>query len=408
MSQAESPNLTREERVQLAVLGFLQLTNLLDLVLLPPLAPSVMQELGLDSSGFSMVMTTFSLSSLIVGLGFGLQLDRFERKRLLLVVAAGLALGNLFCALSSSFVMLLAARVVAGACAGVLSAMCQVYLTDAIPPQRRGAALAITSSSYAFAFVLGAPVGLVIANHFSWHTSYYFAAALGLIAVTLGAIVLPVQRRHLEPGMPTPSIRQGLSDMAEVLRDPPQRRSLVILACLQMSAFMVIPFLATFLVRNLGFSPADLPWFYFLGGIATLFAGSISGKLSDRYGAAQVCAGAALISVPVTLLNVELPRLSFVLTTVIVGSFMAVVAARRSPALLLGARITSPSTLAEFTALGAASQQLATALGVALAGRLINSAPGQPIAHFAWAGAVSSVLACLGAAFAFSLRAPRA
>jgi predicted MFS family arabinose efflux permease len=405
LSAVDPSRLRPDERRQLMVLGFLQFTNLLDLVLLPPLAPSVMREFHLDSSGFSLVMTAFSLASLVVGLGFGLQLDRFERKRLLLAVAAGLALGNLLCALATTFAALLAARVVAGACAGVLSAMCQVYLTDAIPPVRRGSALAITSSSYAFAFVLGAPLGLVIAGRSTWHTAYYFAALLGVIAVVLGLITLPSLRRHLEAGAPVATVAQGLSDMATVLRDPPQRRSLLLLACLQMSAFMVIPFLATYLVQNLGFLPDDLPWFYFLGGLTTLLAGTLAGKLSDRFGAAQVCAGAALLSVPVTLLNAGLPRLSFAPTAAVIAAFMALVAARRGPAILLGARQTSAGTLAEFTALGAASQQLAVALGVVLAGRLLRSAPGQPIAHFGWAGLVSCAIACLGAGLAGSLRA---
>jgi predicted MFS family arabinose efflux permease len=404
LTEDDSLTLRPGERRQLAALGFLQFTNLLDLVLLPPLAPSVMQEFGLDSGGFSLVMTSFSLASLVVGLGFGLQIDRFERRRLLLGVAGGLALGNLLCALSTSFAALLGARVVAGACAGVLSAMCQVYLTDAIPPRRRGAALAIMSSSYAFAFVLGAPLGLVIAGHFSWHMAYFFAALLGALAVTLGALVLPPRRDHLAAGSPVASVSQGLADMATVLRDPPQRRSLWLLACLQMSAFMVIPFLATYLVRNLRFAAGDLPWFYFLGGLTTLAAGTVAGKLSDRFGAARVCAGAALLSIPVTLLNVHLPRLSFAPTAALVAAFMALVAARRSPAILLGARLTSPGTLAEFTALGAASQQLAVALGVALAGRMLRAAPGEPLAHFGWVGLVSGLVACLGAGLAFSLR----
>lgn len=401
----DSPTLRPDERRKLAVLAFLQFTNLLDLVLLPPLAPSVMAEFSLDSRGFSLVMTTFSLASLVAGFGFGLQIDRFERRGLLLVVAAGLAVGNLMCALSASFPALLAARVVAGSCAGVLSAMAQVYLTDAIPAHRRGSALAITSSSYAFAFVVGAPLGLVIANRSSWHTAYYFAAALGALAVTLGALVLTPLRDHLQPGAPVATVRQGLADMATVLNDPPQRRSLLVLGCLQMSAFMVIPFLATYLVRNLAFSQGDMPWFYFLGGLTTLVAGTASGKLSDRFGAPRVCAAAALLSLPVTLLSVQLPRLAFLPTALVIASYMALVAARRSPAILLGARLTSPGTLAEFTTLGAASQQLAVALGVGLAGRLLHAPAGQPIGHFDRVGFASCLVALLGAALAHSLHA---
>ena len=70
-----------------------------------------------------------------------------DRKKVLVGIYAGFTLGTLFCALAPNYPLLLASRAVTGGFGGVLGALIFAIVADAIPEQRRGAAMGLVMSS---------------------------------------------------------------------------------------------------------------------------------------------------------------------------------------------------------------------------------------------------------------------
>jgi predicted MFS family arabinose efflux permease len=48
--------------------------------------------------------------------------------------------------------------------------------------------------------------------------------------------------------------------------------------------YMIMPFLSTFIVNNIGIPLRDLPTIYLVTGLCTVFTGPLVGKASDRFG----------------------------------------------------------------------------------------------------------------------------
>ena len=81
-------------------------------------------------------------------------------------------------------------------------------------------------------------------------------------------------------------------------------RAYALMVLLMMSSFMVIPYLTTYIVANVGRPKAELPYIYLYGGAATLITLTVIGRLSDRFGKLLFFRTLALATgIPVLLLT---------------------------------------------------------------------------------------------------------
>src|SRR5262249_991016 len=107
------------QKFVVAVLAFLQFTIVLDFMLLSPLGALVMPALHIGPSQFGLVVSVYAFSAGASGLltaGFA---DRFDRKRLLMVLYSGFAAGTLLRRLASRSPPLVLGRKITGVVSGV-------------------------------------------------------------------------------------------------------------------------------------------------------------------------------------------------------------------------------------------------------------------------------------------------
>ena len=100
--RARLPRLSAREWALLLVLATVQFTHVLDFVIMMPLGPKLQDDLQLSPKDFpaqfSLIVSAYGVSAGICGLLAARVLDRFDRKRSLLVLFVGFAVGTLLCA----------------------------------------------------------------------------------------------------------------------------------------------------------------------------------------------------------------------------------------------------------------------------------------------------------------------
>ena len=69
-----------------------------------------------------------------------------------------------------------------------------------------------------------------------------------------------------------------------VLSHPNHVRAYLLMICIVLGMFTIVPHLATFLVINVGLGEANLSMMYLCGGLGTLMTMSLFGRLADRVG----------------------------------------------------------------------------------------------------------------------------
>ncbi|MFM8892695.1 MAG: MFS transporter, partial [Planctomycetia bacterium] len=181
----------------LFALTALQFIGLVDFMIVMPLGPQLMADLGIDARKFSWVVSAYTLAAGVAGFLATPWLDRVPRKSAYLWVSLGLLAGTVACGLAGTFPLLLAARCVTGGFGGVHGALALAIVADVFPAERRGRATGTLILAFAIASVAGVPLGIMLGTRLGWQAPFHTLAALGVPLVGLAAWSLPVRAGHV-------------------------------------------------------------------------------------------------------------------------------------------------------------------------------------------------------------------
>ena len=372
----------QRERYLLLTLSGMQFSHILDFMIMMPLGPTLMHEFGITTHEFGFLVASYSFSAALAGLFAATFVDKFERKRMLLIVFALFGLATLACGLSPGYATLLVARGLAGAFGGVMGAMVQTLVGDLIPFERRATASGIISASFSLATVAGVPLSLWLANAFQWRAPFILIAATSALFLLIAIRHLPEVRHHLSPSTDIVPRTHPFSAMFEVLSDANHLRALTFTTLILFSGFTVIPYITVYAVANVGISQHDIPYVYLIGGAATLVTSRLIGRWADAAGKVKIY---RIMAVAATLplfavTHVETAPLWVWLSCTTL--FFVLISGRMIPAMAIITSAAIPRLRGTFMSLNAATQQLASGLAATLAGFITTqSATGQIIGY---------------------------
>lgn len=117
-------------------------------------------------------------------------INRFTTRRLFLVASSLFAIGTLLCAVSPTFGVLMAGRLVQAAGAGILMPLMSIVVLTIFPVEERGKAMGLMGVAMIFAPAVGPTASGWIVEHYDWHVLFYILLPLSLIAVAYGAYAM--------------------------------------------------------------------------------------------------------------------------------------------------------------------------------------------------------------------------
>jgi ACS family hexuronate transporter-like MFS transporter len=255
-------------------------------------------DLALTNFQIGNIASAFSFSWAIAGLCIGSLVDRFGRRKLLLVVATvAFSLASVLSGFASGFVGLLAARLLMGVAEGGIMPITQTMIAVEVPHERRGLAQGITQNFGAnlLANTLGPLVIVWMASHFGWRNAFFLAALPGVVmALLIGGLVR-------EPVMiaPVSPVERGRAASAIGNRSLLGDRSMLL--CIAISsllvAYLVVLFTFTplYLIQVRGFDQRHMSWIMSSFGVASMAVAFLVPGCSDRFGRKPVIVAASLL-----------------------------------------------------------------------------------------------------------------
>ena len=367
---------TKHERRLLWLLALTQFTVIMDFMVMMPLGPQIMHTFSITPAAFATAVSAYSWCSGLSGLFAATYIDRFDRRKLLLMVYALFALSNLGCALASSFPLLLVARAFAGITGGVLGSVIMAIVGDVIPVQRRGAATGTIMTSLSLAAIAGVPAGVMLGAHFNWAAPFVLLVVLSVLIWFGGMQIVPSLAEHLSRR--PPPLNQVLPDLGRLLSNPRHLNAFALTFMIMVSHMLVIPFISPMLVLNHGVPPAHLSWIYMAGGCATFFTSRAIGRFADRYGKHRVFRIGAMLSMLPVLFVTHLPDLPFVVVVLFFPFFMVAMSGRMIPMQALLTTVPEPGRRGAFLSANSALQAVGMGCGAWLGGLMLtNTASGQ-------------------------------
>ena len=395
----------RKEYLLLATLALAKFTHIMDFMVMMPLAPQIMRLFGIGTQEFGILVSSYTISAGVMAIISAFFIDRFDRRTLLLATYAGFTVGTLACALANSYETLLAARSLTGIFGGLLNTLSLSIVGDVFQLQKRATATGVVMSAMSAAAALGVPTGLYFATLYQWNTPFLVIVGVSL-PIWLGLwYVVPSIRTHIQSdAAQKPRFFDGVR---ATFGDWNQVRALLLSMCLTMGQFMLIPFIAPFMVKNVGFAEADLMYIYLFGGAVSLFTGILIGRLADRYGHRRVFyVAAALSAVPIFWIS-QLPAatpLWWALSATTV--FFIFIGGRFVPATTIVVSSVEARNRASFMSYNTASQQFAAGASAIISGSILVETP-TVLLNFQYVGFIGIILTAAAIALAYSLRASK-
>ena len=242
------------------------------------LLPEISADVGITLPHAGFLITAFALAYAISAPVLTSLVASADRRRVITATLALFVLGNLIAAMSSSFAMLLTARVVMALAAGPFTATAQATAVALAGPKRRASAIAIIAGGTTVAVTLGAPLGALIGIVLGWRGTFLIVAVVGGIA----ALIL---WNELPRGLT--GARQPLSERLAAAVQPGIFPALVTTFLFTAGSFAVFTYIAPLAIQGAGLDATALPLMLLIFGIGAAIGNLSGGYFADRFGATR-------------------------------------------------------------------------------------------------------------------------
>ena len=164
--------------------------------LIAGLLEQMADDFGVRPSQIGLLITAFAIGMIVGAPLMAIATLRLPKRATLVGALAIFAAGHVIAALSESFTLLLAARVLTAVVTGAFWSVASVVATRAAGPEASSRALGMMGSGVALATVLGVPLGSLAGEHLGWRGAFWALAALAVFAAVVISRFTPAD----EPG----------------------------------------------------------------------------------------------------------------------------------------------------------------------------------------------------------------
>lgn len=237
------------------------------------LLPVIAKDLGVSIPVAGLLVSAYALGVMLGAPLMTLTTGRVPRRMLLIGLAGIFAAGNLLAAVSDSYGMLLAARILTSFNHGAFFGVGSIVAASLVPPERQASAVATMFMGLTIATVVGVPLATWAGEHLGWRASFWGIAGLGV--ATMAAL------RFTLPPLPAPAGGNALAELRALGRGE-VLGALALTVVGSSAMFTVFTYIAPILREathaSLGFVTAMLMTY----GLGLTAGNWLGGKFADR------------------------------------------------------------------------------------------------------------------------------
>lgn len=343
--------------------------------------PVIAGDLGVSVPVAGLLISAYAFGVVLGAPLLTLTTGRMPRRTLLIGLMAIFTFGNLLAAVSPSYGMLLAARLITSLNHGAFFGVGAIVAAGLVPKNKQAGAVAAMFMGLTLANVVGVPLATWAGDQIGWRTSFWGIAALGVLAMIALRLTLP--------RVAAPTGGNALAEL-RVLGRGPVLAALALTVIGSSAMFTVFTYITPILQEETGASIGFVTAMLVTYGVGLTVGNWLGGKFADRSldGTLVVTLG----SLAALLVAFAMP---FAGISAVLIFFWGVASFALVPPLqmrVMDAAADAPN-LASAVNIGAFN--LGNAIGAALGGAVIGAGLGLPAVALAGAGASATGLVIL-------------
>ena len=384
-----SKTFTSYQKIIIFLLAILQFTIVLDFMILAPLGDILMKSMNMSTKQFGTVVSAYAISACISGIFAAGFADKFDRKKLLLFFYTGFILGTYFCAISYNYETLFIARIITGLFGGVIGSISMAIITDIFSIHQRGKVMGFVQMAFGGSQILGIPIGLVLANYWSWHATFYMVL---ILAILLG-IALVIKLNPLTEHLKLINNKNALQHLLQTIKKKDYRIGFLATALLSMGGFMIMPFSTAFIVNNIHIAQSQVAIIFFFTGIFSIIIMPIVGKLSDKFDKLMIFGIGTIIAIVMVVIYTHLSPVPIWLVIIVNIVLFIGIMSRMVPATALNSAVPDAYDRGAYMSINSSLQQFAGGIAALFSGLVVvQKSKNSPIENFDVLGYVMVVL----------------
>jgi len=300
----------------------------------------------------------------------------------LLFFYGGFILGTLFCGLSTSYMILVLARIFTGIFGGVISSISLAIVADLFEIDQRGRVMSFLQMGFGMSQVLGIPISLYLANYWNWQAPFYLIVVLATLIFAAVLIVLKPVNAHLKLHHASP-----LKHLLQTISNRNYRIGFIATAFMSLGGYLMMPWGSAYSVNNIGIDQKSLPIMFMIVGIATFAIMPIVGILSDRFNKFVIFTASSIWMVITVLIYTQLPHVSLWVLILVNVLMMMGIMARMVPSQALTTSIPEMKDRGAFMSVNSSLQQMAGGIAALIGGWIVKQKNElSPLENFDWLG----------------------
>ncbi|MGA9290679.1 MAG: MFS transporter, partial [Anaerobacillus sp.] len=155
-------------------------------------------EISLGKTG--LLISVFSIVFALMGPILLTVTAKVERKKLTIYSLIVFMVGNLIAVFSTTFVVLMTARIISAASGSLLIVLCVTIASNIVKKEYRARAIGIVFMGISASLVLGVPIGLMLGNAFGWKAP--FILIIALTALSMAGVYFFMENIQPKPSIP--------------------------------------------------------------------------------------------------------------------------------------------------------------------------------------------------------------
>lgn len=232
-----------------------------------------------DSFNTSISMAGLTVSLYAIGVTVGAPVltpltNKMKRKHLLLGIMLIFIVANALAAVSVTFSMLLAMRILSALMHGVFMSIATAIASDLVTPDKRSSAIAMMFTGLTVATITGVPLGTWIGQQFGWEMSFVAIAIIGLISFIGNWLVVPNDLNEYDQA---PMVEQ-----LKVFKNKSLMMIYLITALGYGGTFVVYTYLTTILTDVMHYSDNAVVILLIIYGVMVAIGNTLGGKLTNH------------------------------------------------------------------------------------------------------------------------------
>jgi DHA2 family multidrug resistance protein len=145
--------------------------------------PYMQGSLSTTQDQVNWVLTSYIVAAAIMTSPLGWTAQRFGRKKLFIVCAAGFTVASMLCGVAQSIEQMVAFRLLQGIFGAALVPLSQAVMLDIYPPARRGSAMAIWGMGVMLGPIMGPTLGGYLTDAYTWRWVFFVNLPFGILTV---------------------------------------------------------------------------------------------------------------------------------------------------------------------------------------------------------------------------------